>query len=79
MTKFVCFLVILLLVMVIGNHDNVRFIAYGVVDKYTRDDFAARFVFGSRTSAYQVLPPPIFIISKQTKNLILRYVQLMQV
>ncbi|KVH94468.1 Glycoside hydrolase, catalytic domain-containing protein [Cynara cardunculus var. scolymus] len=44
---------LLFLLLVIGNVGF--FIANGVVDEYQRDDFPAEFVFGSGTSAYQVL------------------------
>ncbi|KAI3732463.1 hypothetical protein L1987_63668 [Smallanthus sonchifolius] len=47
-------LLFVFLLTVIGNNDKARFIAYGVVDEYKRDDFPADFVFGSGTSAYQV-------------------------
>ncbi|KAI3732466.1 hypothetical protein L1987_63671 [Smallanthus sonchifolius] len=47
-------LLFVFLLTVIGNNDNARFIAYGVVDEYNRDDFPPDFVFGSGTSAYQV-------------------------
>ncbi|KAI3819239.1 hypothetical protein L1987_13064 [Smallanthus sonchifolius] len=47
-------LLFVFLLTVIGNNDKARFIAYGFVDEYKRDDFPADFVFGSGTSAYQV-------------------------
>lgn len=50
MSNYVCFLPVFLLLVT----DNVRFIAFAVVDEYRRNDFPAEFVFGSGTSAYQV-------------------------
>nr|GEY26583.1 beta-glucosidase 11-like isoform X1 [Tanacetum cinerariifolium] len=51
--------VIFLVILMIGNYDsNVGFInacGGGVTDEYRRDDFPAEFVFGSGTSAYQVV------------------------
>ncbi|CAH1447508.1 unnamed protein product [Lactuca virosa] len=54
MSNYVYLHVLSILLVVVGNYNDVRVFVSGVVDEYGRDDFPAEFVFGSGTSAYQV-------------------------